>query len=289
MTNAPIVSLPLWRALRRPPSRNPLFRRTYGMPEQPFPWYVGCFQWLGVLFFLPILAIPGTIYGLGWAIGISHLIGKEREIGRFDLLSLCPPGPLGMSWAIATGYLYHHRTFRNIIMPGNLLFRVLLMALIVGGASPLFAPTMALTLGIADFALTILGAAAALVIDHVQSIAAAALVGMTAIGFNASRVNTQIVAFALYSSIQLITYLLTLIIGFVILPVLVDSLGITGTAATFVLVAARLLVFATTREMLLVLLWYWLVEQVNPDPLEARSLIGNTGLSRASGDRMTVH
>lgn len=269
-----IVSWPLWRALRRPPSRNPAFRRAYGAPEQPFPWHIGCLQWLGALLFLPILAVPGTVYGLGWSVGISNLIGRERESGRFEILSLCPSGPLGMSWAIATGYLYHHRTFRNIVSRGNLFFRVLLMALVIGGASALFDTDGPSPFDFSGYLLIAAGIAPALVIDHIQSIIAAALAGMAAGSQMNNRMNAQIGAFALYSGIQLVTWLLTLAIGFSILPTLIALAGLGDFPTTLVLVAGRLLVFAGTRELLLALLWRWLAEQLNPDPIEERLLAG---------------
>ncbi len=264
-----------WHALRHPPARNPLFRRAYTAPEQPIPWYIGCVQGFGILLFLPILAFAGLIYSIGWSVGIANLIGKERVRGTFDLLSLCPSGPLGMSWAIATGYLYHHRTFKNITSPGNVFIRVMLAGSLIAlvDLQALLAPGVDWTILLWTLLSRLAAAAVALYIDQVQSLVLGALVGMVMPGIARERVNAQLYAFAAYIGAQLATYFVTIMVGFYLIPLLFDRLSLAGIGADAVIVLLRLALFFGTRELLIRLLWRRLVEQLNPDPGEIRTLL----------------
>jgi hypothetical protein len=269
-----MVSLRLRHALRRPPTRNPLFKRAFIAPEQPAPWYIGCVQWAGIALFLPIIALAALIYGIGWSVGIANLISKERAQGTFDLISLCPSGPLGMSWAIATGYLYHHRTFKNINAPGNLYSRVATMAVFTVALGLLFDLQNAVGSGHLLFALMarIVALAFALYADHVQSLVLAALAGIAAGGMTSNRVNAQLYALVMNVGIQLVTYLATIAIGFSLLPAILDVMNLHSSLAETVVVGARLLIFVGTREALTALLWSVVHEQLNPDAMETRLL-----------------
>lgn len=270
-----MLSFRLWRALKRPPTRNPLFRRAYTHPEEPAPWYVGCVRWAGVLIFLPIIALAGLVYGFGWSVSIANLLGRERETHTFDLISLTPPGPLGMSWAAALGYLYHHRTFRNVNESGNLLVRAAFMALLLGGAGVVFtvaaifdAPPLILLM------LYVVTLFAALLVDHVQSLVAAVLVGILAADAAGTRLGAQLYAFALYSGVQLVTYVLTFALGFALFPAFADALDRYDLLSSIAVVGWRLLLFAGSREAVIWLLWRRVDAALCPDPYEQRVLLG---------------
>ena len=270
-----MLTFRLWRALKRPPTRNPLFRRAYIRPEEPAPWYVGCVQWAGVLIFLPIIALAGLIYGFGWSVGIAGLLCRERENRRFDLLALTPPGPLGMSWAAALGYLTHHRTFRNINQTGNLLVRAVFMALFISGAGLLFTLSgLMSTPLLITFALYTVTLCVALLVDQAQSLVAAVLVGILAADAAGSRLGAQLYAFALYAGLQLVTYVLTFALGFTLFPTITDVTGRHDLLANIALVGFRLALFAGSRELLIWLLWRRLDAALNPDPYERRLLLG---------------
>jgi hypothetical protein len=267
-----MVSARLWHALRHPPTRNPLFKRAYAAPEQPAPWYIGCVQWAGIFLFLPIIALAALIYGVSWSVGIANLISKERAQETFALISLCPSGPLGMSWA--TGYLYHHRTFKNINAPGNLYSRVAVMAVFIVALGLLLDLQNALGSDHLLFALMlrIVVLAFALYVDHIQSLVLAGLSGITAGSLTSSRVNAQLYAFAVNIGIQLATYLATVAVGFSLLPAIMNNLLMHGWLAETFIVGARLLIFVGVREALIIVLWGIIRDQLNPDVMETRML-----------------
>jgi hypothetical protein len=270
----------LWYALQRPPVRNPLFQRAYVAPEQPIPWYIGLTQWIGILFALPIIAFAAMIYGIGWSVGISNLIGKERAQGTFDLISLAPSGPLGMSWAIATGYLYHHQTFRNIHKPSLLYWRVFLVASVFAVVDlsteltrasldgRIFTAPVVLFMGTRMVTLAL-----ALYIDHLQSTVLTLLVGMSVPLTTPSRMQAQLFAFAVYMGAQITSYLLMFVIGFSLVPSLFALLGIHGWLAELFVLALRLLVLVGSREGFMLLLWNALAEQINADRKEVDGLV----------------
>lgn len=262
----------LWRTLKRPPTRNPLFRRVYTRAEQPAPWYVGCVRWVGVLLFLPIIAFAGLIYGFGWSAGVATQLGRERESRRFDLISLTPPGPLGMSWAAALGYLYHLRVFRNNNDLTNLLVRSAFSALFLTGLALLFDMAVAFgAIGFAQLIMLWLTLVLALIVDHAQSVVVAILSGIVAAHAAGQRLSAQLYAFALYSGVQIMTYLVTLALGFALIPPIP---GRDNSLLTLGLVLFRLILFVGTRELLIGLLWRWADRALEPDPVEQRILLG---------------
>lgn len=272
-----MLSYQLWRALKRPPTRNPLFRRTYLTAEQPAIWYVGCVQWIGILVFLPIIALAGLVYGFGWSAGVATQIGRERERHTFDLISLTPPGPLGMSWAAALGYLHYQRTFRNVNHVGNLLVRAGVVTLLFAGFDAALFMTMTTPPPLAILGLHAIAVFVALLVDHVQSVVAAVLSGIVAGHAGGGRVNGQLVAFALYSGVQLATYGVTLSLFSIVRP-----LVFTPTPASVVLAVVILVAFAGSRELLLWLLWRWIDRLLAPDLYEQRVLLGLPALKAHS-------
>jgi hypothetical protein len=264
-----MLSFRLWRAIQRPPTRNPLFRRVYLAPEEPAPWYVGCVRWVGVVIFLPIIALAGLIYGLGWSVSIANLLGREYEQHTFDLARLTPPGPLGMSWAAALGYLYHHSTFRNVNQPGSIFVRTAVSALVLGTVGiTADAINGSRDLGAAYllFSLTMF---VALVIDHGQSLVAALLVGILAANATRNSLSAQLVAFTAYSGIQLTTFLVTLAFGFALIPANENFY-----VSTIPVLLLRLALFAGSRELLIWLLWRRIAVSLGPDPSEQQVLLG---------------
>lgn len=266
-----MLSYPLWRSVRRPPTRNPLFRQTYTHAENIAPWYVGCVQWTGVLFFAPIIALAGLVYGFGWSAGIAGMLGKERESRRFELIRLTPPGPLGMSWASALGYLYHHRTFRNVNTQSNLLIRAGVMAFILSGVGLAFElQNPFFTLNLFTLLFYVVSLFAALLIDHVQSVVVAVLVGIVAADASGSRVGAQLVAFSLYSGVQIMTYLVTLMLALPLTLLATDEIGLA------VILLVRLALFAAVRELLIWLLWRHIDRTLAPDEYEQWLLLSRT-------------
>lgn len=265
----------LWQALKRPPTHHHLFRRFYIATEEPFPWYVGCSRYVAMFFVLPILTAAGLFYGIGWAVGIANLIGKEKERGAFDLISLSPSGSLGVSWAMSLGYLYHHVTFRNINHPGNLLMRLGLSALFLFTLNTFFYIAMdrpdanPLTLLLSPLVIVV-----ALYLDHVQSLVLVPLVGIGSGLLANNRLNGQLYAFAGYIGCQLATYLTTLLIGFIIVPGILRAFSLRGDLVGLLLLLGQLALFYSVREAIIALLWRRLTTRLTTDPLDIDRIAG---------------
>jgi hypothetical protein len=264
----------IWQAIKNPPRRHHLFQRAFHAPEEPFPWYVGCSQFVAILLVFPILAFAGAIYGLVWSVGVSNMLSKEKERGAYDLISLSPSGPFGVSWAISLGYLYHHRTFRNINKLQNLILRIgfgsAILFFFVGCfvlSRANHAPGFGLTFIFAVLALWI-----ALYIDHIHSLVLAPLVGIGAVLLTKDRLNAQLYAFAGYLGIQLATYLSTMLVGFVILPGLFSLFGVRGWALDILFIAAQLVVLYAVRAAFINYLWALLTREMTTDPIDIRKI-----------------
>jgi hypothetical protein len=80
-------------------------------------------------------------------------------------------------------------------------------------------------------------------------------------------------AFTLYIAVQLATYLMTVVVGFAMVPDVLQRLGLYGWAAEMLVVGVRLLVFYATREALIQVLWSLVQTQLNPDAAEVGVLL----------------
>ncbi len=268
-----MLSLRLWRALRQPPTANFLFRRSYSSAEEPFPWYIGCAQWLAGFLIFPVIAFAGTIYSLGWTVGVANLIGKERARHTFELISLTPPGPLGVSWSMALGYLYRHRTFRNVNQPGNLLTRVLMTAFVLAGLGFFEPDELNTPEGILARVLArVVTLAVALYFEHIQSVTLGLVAGMAAPASTEDGGNAQIFAFALYLGVQILTYVGTVFIAFGAATALFRAASAHGLAAYLLLAAARVVVLIGLREILIGLLWRRLTDRLGATAADIGSL-----------------
>lgn len=267
----------LWQALKLPPKHHHLFRRFYAATEEPFPWYVGCSRYVAILFVFPILAFAGLIYGIGWSVGIANLIGKEKERGAFDLISLSPSGALGVSWAISLGYLYHHITFRNINEPFNLAVRFGIGALCLMALDLLLFIVNYEGSGLGGLTILMMTGLTLLIVlytDHVQSLVLAPLVGISAAMNASNRLNAQLYAFAGYLGAQLLTYLTMILLGFVMIPALLNLLGIRGELVGILVLSLRVALLYGIREAVIAWLWRRLVSEMTTDPIDIEKIAG---------------
>lgn len=285
-----MLTLKLWRALHDPPSTHPIFRRTVVLPTTTYTkrrflsWanviivlVVGLGEHIPslLLFVMPILLfITGIIYGLDCALRVSQAIAREHENDTFQLLSLSPPGPLGTSWTVCTSSLYRNREFDqlHIIVKSSILVAVVIMAVIGGllmiGQSPMFTrytqPLLPTLVTIVDLS----GIFIAVYAEYVQSALIGCLIGMLIPTFVESALDAGLFAFSGFLLIQIAIYFLTALIGFTILPILYQALGITGEWAEITLTILRVLTFLGLREGAVRLLWGQLMERLNVQPSE---------------------
>ncbi|HEX2906059.1 MAG TPA: hypothetical protein VHO69_04320 [Phototrophicaceae bacterium] len=278
-----MITPKLWAALNRPPAMHPLFRRTVVLPVVQERFYLswanlvigvilGLSQYSPLLLFLlmpPILVIVGLTYGLDCALRVSGAITREHEHNTYHLLSLSPPGQMGAMWTLCTSALYRKHDFIRL---RNMLHAALLTGLYGGGAVTIIVvlvnlglftrypqPVLPMLFAFGNFA-AILGAIWA---EYLQSAVLGVLLGMLISTYTHSRLDASLWAFGLYLLLQTATYVLTVLVGFTLLPVVFERLSLMGDYTLAVLSLLRLLILVVGREALVVIIWRALLERLN--------------------------
>jgi hypothetical protein len=252
----------LWHALRHPPYHNPLFLRVRGMATTPsrirqiilvlFGYFASCMifsvMW-PYLFAAPaftlalVVGIANTVYGMSWTSGITAAIAREHELKTYDLLALQPSGALGTDWALSTGTLHRSTLFRDL--PKMLQVFALAFMAALGLVAVFIVVTdasgeahMLLIAAVQGIAL-----AAGFYFDHIQSLVLANLIGMITPLYTPDRLNARIWAVGGFLLFKMIIYIITIVINFLVLPLLFWRLGFVGTFAGITLAVLQLLVF----------------------------------------------
>lgn len=132
----------IWQAIQHPSRSHPLFRYTllHARSDQPritpvfFSWMFTCsgfgfcwalfVDWVPLALSVLLLSLNGSL-GLIWAITVSTSLARERELARYDLLTLLPIGPLSAAWALSAGTLHRRASF----FWGGYLLRAVLLTL----------------------------------------------------------------------------------------------------------------------------------------------------------------
>jgi hypothetical protein len=218
-----------------------------------------------------ILALIGTGFGLGCALMISDVIGKEKAEGRFTLLGLTPYGQAGATWALSSLTINHHIYIKNIREWITAIYTVIVTAIVF-----LFIFTV-LILSASDndnglfVSLAIYAGGMAVVMDFYQSTNIGCLVGMIAPSLSEGRANTRNFAVGVFLTAQFSAYLLSAFFCFLLLPYFYSSMewSLNG----FYLLAC-LIIFASCREILTVALWVVLVRSLDSDFSELRDITG---------------
>jgi hypothetical protein len=272
----------LWRALKYPPVSHPVFRRVtsayheemYGLNAiQNFMLQAQVWFW-PMLFLLDTRALifmvfSGTIYGAIWTLRISGTVAMQRADGMDELLGLSPSGRIGMNWAICTGCLHRHAVFEQVNSQEAWSTRLILFVPLIISANVWFGQLLPNS-GIVT--VIWLGAFIALLyLDHVQSIIIGCLLGVLIPQRATSRFDAQLFALIGFIILQLLTYLTTIIIAF-ILPVLYNSLHIAGIYTELTLPIFSVLVFFGLREGIMVWVWHQLIHELNAVPTELDSM-----------------
>lgn len=263
----------LWRGLKRPPPKNPLFQRVMSSPPQEMPWYLGCAIVLVAPFLLlPAFVFMSAVYGLRWTIMIAGMIARERESGMFELIALSPNGLFGSSRAIMSACLHRNESLAQMQSFGAWIMRfamgLVLMLTIASLTTPIVLNDADPLLGQIITPLYIISLAIAVYVDHIHSILVAELVGMLVPIYTTRRVDASLGALVLYLLIQVGTYALTLLIGFAILPFVLELLPFAPQLRAIILPFGRLAIFYSIREIIIRYLWRRLLYETNAAPSE---------------------
>lgn len=274
-----ILTRKLWRALTGNEAPHPIYERIINAPMNPPPWYLTCAIIVGAPFLLlPAILFLSVTYSLRWAVSISSTIARERESGMFDLIALSPAGALGVCRAICKASLNRNQALGQIQTPVAWIIRLgftLLALSSVGILTEYFVPPEAQ--GDLQFLIVVVYLVtftAALMIDHVQSVVLACLIGMLTPGYTSGRVDAGAGAFMIFLLLTVITYLITLLGGFVAAPLIFQSLGVPSIAAALILPLIRLGILYGAREVMIVVIWRALVEKLNVGASEVATITG---------------
>jgi hypothetical protein len=285
--------------LRNPPFGHSLFRRTLinrpsSSPRSEFEPYKiinvrFIIELLGVMFICTAMLSPlflilagigillilnGTIYSLIWSVRTSGLIAQEREHQTYDLFCMSPEGALGVNWAICTGFLHRNNRLEQIhgvvrTLLGIALVIIFLIALVlVSNAGQPRATTFAQE-EVRRYSLMLVHVTTLIClifIDHVHSIVLSCLVGILVASYARGKLEAQIGTAGAYLALQITSYTLTWLIGFVVLPSLYDENA--NGLAQIGLAVMQVVIFYGIREVLISALWNKLTSRLNVTPTE---------------------
>lgn len=288
-----LVTIYVWRMLTNPPYRNPVYRR-HAVPRVGPEWLRGVGQVLSpaapalylmltvfvcmsiasgsaelllMLLAGAVFLFNGTFYGMGWTLRLAGELAAERERNVFELLCLLPGGALALVWALATGTMHRENAFRKRYdRHRGLLIAILVLMLALSFAALAGRPKFHGDI-VAMYAI-ILGVLGTSYVDFVQSVVLSALVGTFAGLFTARRFDAELWAALVFLALQVSVYALAAVVGFVLLPPLIDKLGLPAWLTEIVLMALRILALTGTRELVITLIWRVLDARLNTSTAE---------------------
>lgn len=318
MTRYSLFSLRFWRALQRPPVYHSLFRRAaeqyFDRPSSPPFWEnwsknqkvlsTGIITLLAIIsiFTVPqlltfvIFVIPaigtiayvllhGTLTGLQQCLRVSGIIARARERGMFDLLALAPLGAFGITWTLCTGSIYYDSpaggsaSAQRVWISRILFLAVFLLIALMTIASPRNGT------GSASEALVIILMTVGLVgfgffLDDLLSSVVGVLVGLIVPLVTGSALNARAIATGIFLLLQIIAYLLTWLIGFIILPELVLILPLSPFIGQVTLRLCQIGVLFLSRDLMARALWHIFRRLMEDQVLDTRQLL--TGFPRTA-------
>lgn len=230
----------------------------------------------GMLVIIPLLyiAFNGTLSGIGWAAAVARDINEAHVRGAYPLLSTLPKGSAGISWTLCAAALYRQGAFgsedaERVWILRTMFALIIVMGLLVYASRPqgwdLIAD--ASVIGLVNVGVLLVAFRA----DDIQSIVSSGLIGMLVPTFTHDAAETRIGTMLAFLSVQISGYLLTWIVGFVLLPPLLDRLPLPPLHLAVVLALARLALFVAIREGMNRALWVALARrfETSPDELYA--------------------
>jgi hypothetical protein len=289
-----LMTWKLWRMLKNPPRNHPLFIRMSKAQAAPLPRHINiaamsilvvmiCFvtavipPLLSVALFLPMLFVVfnGSVYGLVWAARVSRTIVHEHEQRTFEILSIVPDGAFGSSWAICAGCIHRSASFDKLRLFSLEEFALawVVSLILSAGKWQLYINTFqenALLFPIFVLLIYSLLLVLTFYFNNIHSVIIGVLVGIGMPIYVRSRLDAQVWAVGIYLLIQIVTYLLTWILGGVFLPMVLP----TGIASEVLSAFLSLGIFLVIRETVIALLWRGLVFQLNSDTNEIQQSFG---------------
>jgi hypothetical protein len=270
-----MMTLLLWRALREPPVHNPLFRRILTEAEDsPWSWFFYRLLtrnqvWLWSLLYVidmrsvALMVVSGTLYGIGLASRVSSQVDQERRSATYDLLCLSPSGAAGTIWSVWMACLHHRQAFQAINAREIWSVRLVLFIPLIVSAQlfmqRFFNNPHTWTIP------WILALLVILVLDHIQAITTAVVIGALGPHLALNRMDGQLGAISLFVGFQAVTYGLA-----AAWAVILGGSSLLETIPApyqdWLVPAVTVIIFGLSREYILRKLWNRLAGQLNAAP-----------------------
>jgi len=270
-----------WQALKNPPVNHPLFlrvRTTYSRPSrrriivaalvgmvafeigvivltansrslQPAAFVLSLILPVGLL----AIIFNSTLYAVRWAVNVSGAITHEREARRYDLLCLLPSGTVGACMTICAGCLNFDSAFQSVakfekqrMNKSQAAFMVAVAVLVLYSYLSVDHPRETPLYYFAGLLLALAG----YYVDYIQAAVLASLVGMLVSTYIHSQLDSRLWSGLGFLLLQTTTYLLTLLVGLVILPAVYQKLRMTSWLADLTVPILTLAAFIAMREAL---------------------------------------
>lgn len=288
----------LWRALQYPPVNHPLYRRT--ITQRPAEglrleegitlrllWRIALPLVFMTIFALTPIIVPLVVVtpvllpvivnwcGIQWAVKAGSTIARENELGTYDVIAMIPCGAFGASWTIGSACVHRGSSFADLHTFVGVLVRFLLVML---GIALMIAIVIGIngrtqTAGATFIALISVAAlVAAFYLDYVQSALVGWLAGMLVPTYVRNPIDARLWGFVCFLLLQVTAYLVTWLIGFVVIPALYQSLSFGGLYADLSVRVLRVPVFYLVREGIIGVLWYALVQRLNAIPSDVDAI-----------------
>lgn len=206
------------------------------------------------LCFLPLaVLLMGTFSGLIIAVRTSGTTAYEYERQRYDITAVTPEGHTGVSWAICSE-VYHNstillqiRAFMQTVYPFFLLLGFILMGILFLVSGSFLVMMVAFLFTTAIYA------------DYIQSSVAGCIVGMIIPTYVHDRISAQVLALGGFLGMQMLFYMIVALLGFVLVPLVLDQL--------ILMPIAQFVIFFALREVWNRVLWRWLAWRLQSDIL----------------------
>jgi hypothetical protein len=220
----------------------------------------------GALIILGMIGVVnGGFQGAISAMRIGGLLAGLRERGQLDLLCLLPPGGARITWELCTTCLHRTRTFSSLSSELVWVIRsifILATVLIIAreNRNPWQGPFLAMTqIGLMYIVFYI---------DDIQSLIVGSLTGMIAPTYTRTPSDARLYGLMGYLLIQIATYLMVVLVAFILLPTLYRALHWSGLAADILQFIIGILALYSFREVLIRALWQMLMNRLDVYPAD---------------------
>lgn len=251
-----LTSQQLWQDLQDPPPRH--WARSDGPKSEQTA--------LVLTFALSALAlISGVILSTMVVYATADRGARARENGTFDLLAVIPAGGFGASWAIFGGYLHYSLTLRTLRrMRVNAVRAVVVVGVVT--LLPVLIPALeqgntALVREGWSWLLFFIFLVPMMLFDYQYAVVSGGLIGILAPTYTG--IDARVAAIFTAVMLHLTGYLIAAVTGALMLPVVYESLAISGWLADLSRPVLALLVFILYHEAGVLLLYRTAQERLN--------------------------